>query len=280
LPDRNPATDVDFVANLRLATSYHASTADVCRRLAINRQQYMKYLAGTGFPSRHNLRRICDFFGVDEFELLMPHDQFRTILRLRPRADPDAPPMPPLLMGLMNAARRQRTELGKLLGWYYMHYHSASRPGFVLRSLMSVFHWGDYTCYKRVERVALPEESKRPEVYKYTGFVISVGDRLHLLDQETVTGSELSHTILYPSYRNRVQVLTGMTMGVSGADTHHASASPVVVEALGRSVNIRRALKGCGLHAPDSATLSSPTRKYLMQVDDPARPWQLRARPT
>jgi hypothetical protein len=54
----------------------------------------------------------------------------------------------------------------------------------------------------------------------------------------------------------------------------------VVVEALGRSVNIRRALKGCGLYAPDSATLSSPTRKYLMQVDDPARPWQLRARPT
>lgn len=270
----------DFVANLRLATSYHASTAEVCRRLGVNRQQYMKYLAGKGQPSRGTLRRICDFFGVEEYELLMPHDQFRNILRLRPRADPDAPTLPPLMVGLMNAARRQRTELGKLLGWYYVHYHSASRPGFVLRSLMSVFHWGDYTCYKRLERVALANEALRPEVYKYTGVVVSVGDRLHLMDQETVTGSELSHTILYPSYRNRVQALTGMTMCVSGADTHHASASPVVVESLGRSVDIRRALKGCGLYAPDSPALSSPTRKYLMQVDDPARPWQLRARPT
>lgn len=277
---RSIPADSDFVANLRLVTSYHASTAEVCRRLAINRQQYMKYLSGAGFPSRHNLRRICDFFGVDEFELLMPHDQFRNLLRLRPRADPDAPPMPPLLMELMNTARRQRTELGKLLGWYYVHYHSASRPGFVLRSLMSVFNWGDYTCYKRVERVGLTQETRRPEVYKYTGFVLSIGDRLHLMDQETVAGSELSHTILYPSYRNRVQVLTGMTMCVSGADTRHASASPVVVEALGRTIHIRLALKGCGLYPPDSAALSTPTRKYLMQVDNQARPWQLRARPT
>jgi transcriptional regulator with XRE-family HTH domain len=276
----SPESESDFVANLRLATSYHASVAEVCRRLPVNRQQYMKYLSGAGMPSRHTLRRICDFFGVEDYEFLMPHDQFRNLLRLRPRADPDAPPLPPLLLGLLNASRRQRTELGKLVGWYYVHYHSASRPGFVLRSLLSVFPWGDYTCYKRLERVALPQESRRPEIYKYTGMVVSVGDRLHLVDQETVTGSELSYTILYPSYRNRVQMLTGMTMGVSGADTHHASASPVIMEALGRSIHIRRALKGCGLYQPDSEALSTPTRKYLMQVDEPARPWQLRARPT
>lgn len=270
----------DFPANLRLATSYHPSVSEVCRRLGINRQQFMKYLSGGSFPSRNTLRRICDFFGVEEFELLMPHDQFRNILRLRPRLDRDAPPIPPLLQGLLQAARRQRNELGKLLGWYYTHYHSASRPGYVLRSLTTIFLWGNYTCYKRLERVSAPDDGRRPEIYKYSGLIVLVGDRLHLLDQETVTGSELTHTVLYPSYRNRVQILTGMTIGVSGDDTHHAAASPVVMESLGRSIDMRRALKECGLYAIDSPALSTPTRKYLVQVEDAARPWQLRARPT
>ena len=77
----------DFVANLRFASSHHASISEVCRKLGINRPQFMKYLSGASYPSRHNLRRICDYFGVDEFEMLMPHDQFRGILRLRPGKD-------------------------------------------------------------------------------------------------------------------------------------------------------------------------------------------------
>ena len=123
-----------------------------------------------------------------------------------------------------------------------------------------------------------PMETKRPVACKYTGFVNSVADRLHLLDQETGTGSELSHTIRYLSYRNRVQVLKAVTMGLPGADTHHATDSPVLGEALGRSVNIRPALKGCGLEAPDSPAVSSPTRTYLMQVDNPALPRPIAAR--
>mgnify|MGYP001972390984 CR=1 FL=1 len=42
------------------------SIAAVCRRVGINRQQFNKYLAGAVRPSRHNMRRICDFFGVTE----------------------------------------------------------------------------------------------------------------------------------------------------------------------------------------------------------------------
>jgi transcriptional regulator with XRE-family HTH domain len=277
--DRDTHNAPDFLANLRLATSCHASTAEVCRRLGINRQQYMKYLAGSSFPSRHNLRRICDFFGVDEFEMLMPHEQFRGIVRLRPGADTDAPALPWRLRDLLQQAQRQRSELSRLLGWYYMHYHSASRPGLVLRSLVSVHPWRDYTCYKRIERLSEPGAKRRPDVYKYTGVVMMIGDRLHLIDQETLTGNELSHTILYPSYRNRVQMLSGMTMGVSGADTHQPVASPVIVEALGRSIDPRRALQGCGLFQPDDPALSAPTRRYLAHVENPARPWQLLAAP-
>lgn len=269
----------DFVANLRFASSHHASISEVCRKLGINRPQFMKYLSGASYPSRHNLRRICDYFGVDEFEMLMPHDQFRGILRLRPGKDNDAPNLPWLMRDLLQSAQRQRAELSRLVGWYYVHYHSASRPGLILRSLMTIHAWREYTCYRRIERLNEVGQAQRPNVYKYSGVIVMVGDRLHLVDQETVTASELSHTILYPSYRNRVQLLTGMTMGVSGADTHHTFASPVLMEALGRVIDPRKALRNCGLFEPDSPDLSAPTRRYLSHVQAPTRPWQLQAHP-
>ncbi|MDO6588357.1 helix-turn-helix transcriptional regulator [Salipiger sp. 1_MG-2023] len=66
--------DAHFPTNLGFACSLLPSIAEVCRRVDINRQQFNKYLAGSVRPSRHNMRRICDFFGVTESELLMdPH---------------------------------------------------------------------------------------------------------------------------------------------------------------------------------------------------------------
>ena len=57
-----------FPENLAYLCGFHASIAEVCRRLAINRQQFNKYLAGTSRPSRCNMRRICDMWGVTEPE--------------------------------------------------------------------------------------------------------------------------------------------------------------------------------------------------------------------
>ena len=58
-------------ANLSFACTLFPSIAHVCRRIGINRQQFNKYLSGSVRPSRHNMRKICDFFGVTEAELLM-----------------------------------------------------------------------------------------------------------------------------------------------------------------------------------------------------------------
>jgi len=56
--------------NLGYACSLYPSITHVCRRIGINRQQFNKYLAGRARPSRSNMRRICNFFGLTEAELL------------------------------------------------------------------------------------------------------------------------------------------------------------------------------------------------------------------
>ncbi|QLF71472.1 helix-turn-helix transcriptional regulator (plasmid) [Peteryoungia desertarenae] len=256
-------TTANFCENLRLCCSYYPSISDLCRRMDINRQQFMKYLSGQSSPSRHNLRRICDFFGLDEFEILMPHEQFRKIVQLRPKGADDAMSLPERLKTRLQQSQRQKGVLAKNLGYYYEYYPSFSTPGYILRSLIHIFHWQDFTAYRRFERVKPHGTRQSPDVYKYTGLVLLLGDRLHLIDEEVLTGSELTHTILYPSYRNRVTLLSGLTIGVSGADSREPSAAPVLMEYIGRKVNLRQTLDGCGLYAPDSLDVAATVRAFL-----------------
>ena len=75
----------DFPANLKALCSYHKSIAEVCRQLGMNRSQFNRYLSGETFPSLRIMRRMCDFFGVEEAEILMPHGQFMELIRLKPQ---------------------------------------------------------------------------------------------------------------------------------------------------------------------------------------------------
>ncbi|HEY6610672.1 MAG TPA: helix-turn-helix transcriptional regulator, partial [Pseudomonas sp.] len=52
--------------NLKLLCSHYRSIAEVCRKLGINRAQFNKYLGDQSRPTPYNLKRICDFFGVEE----------------------------------------------------------------------------------------------------------------------------------------------------------------------------------------------------------------------
>lgn len=264
----------NFTANLKLVASYYPSISEMCRKLEINRQQFMKYLAGTSFPTRYTMRRICDFFGVDEYEILLPHDQFRNIVRLRPAQDTEAIAMPPGLSAMLSQAKRSRSLLSKTHGYFHKYYLSFSAPGYVLKSLVYVYPWNDYTLYKRLERLRRPNRSGPPDVYKYAGMITIVGDRMHLLDQEVITGSELTQTVLFMNYRNRISTLTGLTMGVSGGDAHEPSSARVVMEYIGRTVNLRQAIAECRLYPINAEDVPERILRHLTfegQIEAPLR---------
>src|SRR5688572_20333441 len=81
-----------FSENLRLLCSYTRSVSHVCRHLDINRQQFARYLNGETLPSLHNVRKICDFFGVEEAEIFLPPARFRPIVSTRPASRSGPPP--------------------------------------------------------------------------------------------------------------------------------------------------------------------------------------------
>lgn len=260
-----------FPKNLRLLCSYHNSISEVARRLRMNRQQIMKYLSGNAYPSARSMRRICDFFGVEEHEIIMPDDQFRDIVRLKPTLPLSSNLTPPLLSALLKAAAGQLSQLRPYAGYYYEFRYSFTSPHLVLKSLLNIQENDGLMMYKSVERLrdqgGLRSGADAPpsgtDVFKYTGIMLMIGNRIHMLDQEALLGQELTHMILFPPYRNRISTLRGMKMGVTATDAHEPIASRVVLEKIGRTINLRQAMLRCGLYAPDSEGVPPSVLSYL-----------------
>lgn len=244
----------DFCRNLRLACSFHPSIAVVCRKLDLNRPQFNKYLSGATRPSAHTLQRICDFFGLEAHEIMLPHTRFAQILSVRPERNA-APAEQPWVAHVERLRRESRGGLDKYLGYYFEYYYSMAFPGSVLRSLFYLFRNDDGVFYRRIERLSHVGRHGSGYRCRYLGMALHLNERIFLLDYESLTGNELTETILFPTYKSRVNRLTGLKIGVSAADRREPACARVVLEYLGHSIDRRSALRQCGLLPPDAAVI-------------------------
>jgi len=262
--------DNHFRQNLILLCSYFPSVSDVCRRIGINRAQFNKYLSGTVRPSRSNLRKIYDFFGVEEYELLLPKDQFVKLIQLRPtgafagnRADG----------GLAQAIEHLQSvslqnELQSYLGYYYEYYYSMSAPGKILKSLIHVMQRDSSVVYHRMERLEPVGKVGHRARCRYFGHALFLKDRLFLTDYESLTSSEISHTILFASYKLVLDRLDGLKLGISAAGKRMPAASRVTWEYLGRNVDPRRAYRKTGFLDPGDPSLDRDIQARIQNTLD------------
>lgn len=252
----------DFAANLRLLCSYYRSIAEVCRRLNINRSQFNRYLSARFRPSAHTLRRFCDFFGVEEYEILLPHEQFQRLIKVRPsraesRADSEAESRPEDAH-LAQLSERGSSGLSRYLGYYFENYMAMAHPGKILRTLVRLEQRGDRVYFQRTERV---REREGDAVCHgvYLGMAHFLTDRIFLVDYESLTGHEITETILFPTFKSRVTRLSGLKLGGAGSGERMPCCARVVYEYLGTQVDTMRALSLCGLYSTDSPQIDEST---------------------
>ncbi|ASP40154.1 transcriptional regulator [Bacterioplanes sanyensis] len=268
----------DFSLNLKLLCSYYKSIADVCRRLDVNRSQFNRYLNGRSQPSANMLLKLCTFFGVEKHEILLPHSQFERLVKVRPkRAEADEPshPLWPHLQQLEQWSANHNLE--RYLGYYFEYYQSMACPGKILRTLVCMEKQGEHVVYQRTERL---QESPADKVFhgKYLGVVHYLTDRIFMSDYESLTGHELTQTILFPSFKNRILRLTGLKLGVSGSGERMPCCARVVYEYLGPQVDVLNALSLCGLYQQDSSAIDDSVR-HSIHNDVGMYEWHFRARP-
>ena len=233
-----------FGPNLRLLCSYRPTISRVAGDLGINRSQLNRYLAGNSFPRGPQLRRICDYFGVEPHEIMLPEAEFSQIVRLRGL---DSNRLTNQMQRHLDwiRARSDRRVL-QLTGSFFEYYYSMSRRGKIVRALVIFAAEGEQIFYRRLERMG-PFDRPGHRHYRYQGTALLLGDRIFLNDYEYDTGIELTQSVLYPDYAHRWTRLHGVKVGVSANRDHTPCAVRSYFERTTPGMLLTGALRRCGL---------------------------------
>ncbi|MEX0760125.1 MAG: helix-turn-helix transcriptional regulator [Tistlia sp.] len=261
-----------FPANLGQLCSYHPSIAEACRKLGFNRQQFNKYLGGTSRPSRHNMRRICDFFGVTESEMLLEPERFAELVSLRRRPLENGPLREPLRH--LEALYRESGSLDRYHGFYYRYFYSFGYPGQIIKSLVQIFGHQGLTYWKNIE--VTRSRDGHSDVSKYLGAALLLAERILVIEYETMLRNSVTQVMLFPSYSSRIDQLIGVQTGGPVRRGRKPAASRVLLEFIGREVDLRRALAGADIFEESEieprirALIGNaiPEGDYVLEVDE------------
>lgn len=254
----------EFSENLRLLCSYTRSVSHVCRHLDINRQQFARYLNGETLPSLHNIRKICDFFGVEEAEIFLAHEKFRTIVSARPAAKPQRAESVldmlelPTVEGTAGALR--------YLGYYFRYLRSVEYPGAIIKAAVKIFLRDDKVHTKAIERLR-PESGRRGqcETFKYRGILMLLTDRLFMVETDVLLRNSVTETILFPTHKHPMKYLFGEAFGISSGPSREPYLTPIVYEYLGAQPDARDMLRQCRLYEEQSPAIDERVRGFVLR---------------
>ena len=236
----------NFSINLRTLCNNHISVAHVCRQMEINRQQFNKYLSGQIYPSKYNLNKICQYFQCSEEELNLESSQFLKITSKILQSESNSETSD--LEKYLNLIPSKNKDLSRYEGYYFNHYYSATLPHKIIRSLIHIYQYKNKFYSTSIEHLWNKENG---DIQRYRtrgkGAVFYLRDRIFISEVETLTNNVIHHTILCPSYKNIVDSLSGISIGVGRRSSHLPVAGRVEFLYLGRQINIREALGNCGL---------------------------------
>jgi len=251
----------NFAQNLDYLCSFYPSVAEICRRLGMNRQQFNKYLSGHVRPSRHNMHLICDFFGVSESEMLLEHGRFAEIISLRRAplvSDSLAEPLRHL-----EALYAASKGLDRYVGYYFRYFYSFGHAGKIVKSLASLFEKDGRYYWKNIEIHRTGQRGTGPTITKYTGAVFYLGERIFIIEYESLLRNAITQVTLYPSYHTRMTHLRGIQTGAPTARGRRPGASLVLMEYLGRRIHVRDALRSSGIFAPEDEAIDPAVREMI-----------------
>ena len=202
------------------------------------RQQFNKYLSGKIYPSKHNLNRVCHFFKLTEEQLNLEPGAFGQVVAeiFQSKADPGVSEIEKAIDSLPNSLEI----LARYEGFYYSHFHALGFPGYLVRSLVHIYRYQDQFYTRNTEHLWNKEkDDSHRHRFKYKGVALYLGDRIFITEIEMLTKSAVCHTILFPSYRNVVDTLSGITTGVGSINSHMPKATRVEYQFLGKQVELK-----------------------------------------
>jgi len=131
----------------------------------------------------------------------------------------------------------------------------------IQRSLIHLFEADGIVGTKTIERTA--NKDKPMSVVKYDGIAYYSGHRLYISEREKFLGQTIWHTTLYATSTKREQFFSGLGLGSTTDSVQDISCYRSIFQFLGRSVNSRDALGGCGLFSLSDNEIPSYIREHI-----------------
>jgi transcriptional regulator with XRE-family HTH domain len=247
----------NFSINLRSLCADIGSIAQVCRDIGINRQQFNRYLNGSGMPSAHNLRRIARHFNVNEGDFDTDPNVFRQSRSRNKFTNSKSPAH--LVSGLFD---EQATLLRRYLGFYHGHFITPTWEDKIMRTLIWLREQDGYVVSHTFERALSLDESIVQKT-RYSGLASYRGNRIYVLESANSEDGFLSKSILYPAHRQKVKYLQGMTMGVATRPRMAPYSSKTVWKKLPERMSARDALRETGVFSFSDTRIDVIVRKQL-----------------
>ena len=250
----------DLARNLRFLCDFEKSVSEVCRLIGINRQQFSKYLNGTSLPSPFNMQRICTYFAIRPADLMLPHEELAARFEYR-AAGGERRAGPGRQGGLAGAFPGDRAGLRRYAGYYLTHCHSFSWEGYVLKAISHVFERDGLFFTKTIERTRDPEDGAL-FLSKYDGQMSLLGNRLFVIEHQSLANDAIVETVLYPTARSQLTLLRGVTFGLSSKQ-RNPYVSRSVWKYLGNSIDLKFALRSTGLYPTDCKDVDPKVARIL-----------------
>lgn len=252
--------------NLKTLCSYYKSISDVCRKTNLNRQQFNRYLNGSTFPSYSNLKTICDFFGVDQDEIIKDPVDFKKIIS-ETTEDNKTNDIPEAISSYLDILKNSsKYGLDRYCGYYYRYILSGGFPGNILKSLIRIYKKDDFFYYWHVDSLTSQSPAiKKTARFRYDGIVFMISERIYITELESKLKSTISETILMPrpSYQHGNRNLSGITCYSTSDISHQPVSSRVFHEYLGEKINIRQKINECDLFPTDSNSISEDIKEAI-----------------
>lgn len=250
----------NFSQNLRSLCADYGSIAQVCRDIGLNRQQFNRYLNGSGMPSAHNLRRIAQHFGINEEDLETDPVAFGA---KRTRSQNPVNKGPARL--LSSIFENQAGPLRRYLGFYHGHFVTPTWEDKIMRTLICLREKDGYIVSHTFER-ALSDDESIVQKTRYSGLAAYKGNRIYLLESANSEDGFLSETILLPAHRQQIRYLNGMTMGVAMRPHMTPYASTTIWKRLSERTSISEALRQTGIFSSQDTRIDMIVRKQLKET--------------
>jgi hypothetical protein len=251
--------ETNFALNLRLLTGYAPSITQICAGASVNRTQFHRYLAAEGQPTLRSLRRICDYFGVEDHEILQDHASFREIIRLRP---PRLGTVPEPFAETLARLNKGDAVPKVAMGFYHMIFQPAPDVDLFYRNLIRLRSGAGGIVLRQIERFPRPALAL-PRRMTYEGTAFTRHGKLIVQAQEIRFRRSAWFTVLSIGDFANPRILHGKALGTDPEGTTGILSFPVIWLYLDEQIPLRSALAACGYFRSDELDLAPEVSNAL-----------------